>query len=139
MSNKCMTTDELKKIAVDAGFGVVDKNSKVSFFENGDHRATVHKTEDCSFWIVAEWSKAESMVPLTDAILSYIKTPVSRRSSSIYKLKIEDTRLYLIHINKYEITTTTNISAAKAYDSAGVHEAKESAEHQGIVLREETI
>lgn len=134
-----MTTDELKKIAVDAGFEVTDKNSKISFFENGDRRATVYKTEKCSFWIVAEWSNAEMIVPLTGAILSYIKTPVSRRSPSVYKLKVKGTGLYLIHINEYEITTTTNIKAAKAYDLAGVSEAKELAERQSVVLREETI
>lgn len=139
MSNKCMTTDELKKIAVDAGFGVVDKNSKVSFFENGYHRATVHKTEECSFWIIAEWSNAETMVPLTGAILNYIKTPASRRSPNVYKLKVEGTGLYLIHINEYETTVTTNKKAAKAYDSAGVYDAKVLAEKQGFVLRAEAI
>lgn len=139
MSKDYITTNELKKIAIDAGFQVADKNSKVSFFENGDHRATVHKTEECSFWIIAEWSNAETMVPLTGAILNYIKTPVSKRSPNVYKLKVEGTGLYLIHINKYEITTTTNIKAAKAYDLEGVSEARELAEHQGVVLREETV
>ena len=133
------TTEDLKKTATEVGLKVVDKNSKVSFFENGDHLATVYKTEECSFWIIAEWSNVETMVPLTGAILSYIKTPVSRRSPSVYKLKIKGTGLYLIHINEYEITTTTNIKAAKAYDLAGVSEARELAERQGIVLREETI
>lgn len=89
MSKDYITTNELKKIAIDAGFEVSDKNSKVSFFENGDHRATVYKTEKCSFWIVAEWSNAETMVPLTSAILNYIKTPVSRRSPNVYKLKVK--------------------------------------------------
>lgn len=57
----------------------------------------------------------------------------------VYKLKILDTDLYLIHINEHETTVTTNKKAAKAYDGAGVYDAKVLAEKQGFILRAEVI
>lgn len=57
----------------------------------------------------------------------------------VYKLKILDTDLYLIHINERETTVTTNKKAAKAYDGAGVYDAKVLAEKQGFALRAEVI
>lgn len=70
---------------------------------------------------------------------TYAGTPVSERESKAYKLKILNTDLYLIHINNYETTVTTNKKAAKAYDAVGVYSAKESAEKQGFALRAEVI
>lgn len=57
----------------------------------------------------------------------------------VYKLKILDTDLYLIHINEHETIVTTNKKAAKAYDGAGVYDAKALAEKQGFALRAEVI
>lgn len=133
------TTEDLKKIAAEVGLKVVDKNFKVSFFENGDHLATVSKTDPCSFWIIAEWADAKTAIPLANAILNYIKTPVDKREHGVYKLKVESTDMYLVHINEYETTVTTNKKAAKAYDSAGVYDAKVLAEKQGFALRAEAI
>ena len=133
------TTEDLKKTATEVGLKVVDKNFKVSFFENGDHLATVSKTDPCSFWIIAEWTNAKTAIPLTNAILNYIKTPVDKREHGVYKLKVESTDMYLVHINEYETTVTTNKKAAKAYDSAGVYNAKVLAEKQGFALRAEVI
>ena len=139
MSKDYITTPELINELTAAGLKVVDKNFKVSFFENGDHLATVSKIDPCSFWIVAERTDAKTMVPLTNAILNYIKTPVDKREHSVYKLKVENTGMYLTHINEYETTVTTNEKAAKAYDSAGVYDAKVLAEKQGLALRAEAI
>ena len=47
--------------------------------------------------------------------------------------------LYLIHINEYEVTVTTNKKAAKAYDSAGIYDAKVLAEKQGFALKAEVV
>lgn len=133
------TTEDLKKTAAEVGLKVVDKNFKVSFFENGDHLATVSKTDPCSFWIIAEWTDANTAIPLANAILNYIKTPVDKREHGVYKLKVESADMYLVHINEYETTVTTNKKAAKAYDSAGVYDAKVLAEKQGFALRAEAI
>ena len=133
------TTEDLKKTATEVGLKVVDKNFKVSFFENGDHLATVSKTDPCSFWIIAEWADAKTAIPLTNAILNYIKTPVDKREHGVYKLKVESTDMYLVHINEYETTVTTNKKAAKAYDGAGVYDAKVLAEKQGFTLRSEAV
>lgn len=133
------TTEDLKKTATEVGLKVVDKNFKVSFFENGDHLATVSKTDPCSFWIIAEWADAKTAIPLSNAILNYIKTPVDKREHGVYKLKVESTDMYLVYINEYETTVTTNKKAAKAYDSAGVYDAKVLAEKQGFALRAEVV
>lgn len=133
------TTEDLKKTATEVGLKVVDKNFKVSFFENGDHLATVSKTDPCSFWTIAEWADAKTAIPLTNAILNYIKTPVDKREHGVYKLKVESTDMYLVHINEYETTVTTNKKAAKAYDGAGVYDAKVLAEKQGFALRSEAV
>ena len=133
------TTEDLKKTATKVGLKVVDKNFKVSFFENGDHLATVSKTDPCSFWVIAEWADAKTAIPLTNAILNYIKTPVDKREHGVYKLKVESTDMYLVYINEYETTVTTNKKAAKAYDGAGVYDAKVLAEKQGFALRAEVV
>lgn len=133
------TTEDLKKTATEVGLKVVDKNFKVSFFENGDHLATVSKTDPCSFWIIAEWADAKTAILLTNAILNYIKTPVDKREHGVYKLKVESTDMYLVHINEYETTVTTNKKEAKAYDGAGVYDAKVLAEKQGFALRSEVV
>ncbi len=72
-------------------------------------------------------------------ICAYASTPVSKREPKTYKLKILDTDLYLIYINKNETTVTTNKKAAKAYSESGVYNAKELAEKQGFALRAEVI
>ena len=69
----------------------------------------------------------------------YASTPVDERKSKTYKMKILGTDLYLIHINNYETTVTTNKKAAKAYNASGVYDAKVSAEKQGFALRAEVI
>lgn len=69
----------------------------------------------------------------------YASTPVDERKSKIYKMKILGTDLYLIHINNYETTVTTNKKAAKAYNASDVYEAKVSAEKQGFALMAEVI
>lgn len=76
---------------------------------------------------------------LFKVMCAYASTPVSEREPKTYKLKITSTGLYLIHINEYETTVTTNKKAAKAYDASGVYNAKESAEKQGFALRAEVI
>nr|DAP99578.1 MAG TPA: hypothetical protein [Caudoviricetes sp.] len=76
-----------------------------------------------------------------NAICSYASTPVNKREPKTYKLKIlgadPQLSLYLIHINEYETTVTTNKKAAKAYSESGVYNAKELAEKQGFALRAE--
>lgn len=76
---------------------------------------------------------------LFKTMCAYASTPVSKRSPKRYKLKILDTNLYIVHINKRETTVTTNEEAAKAYGNAGVYDAKELAEKQGFALRAEVI
>ena len=73
----------------------------------------------------------------------YASTPVNKREPKAYKLKIlgadPQLSLYLIHINEYETTVTTNKKAAKAYSESGVYNAKELAEKQGFALKAEVI
>nr|DAJ31054.1 MAG TPA: hypothetical protein [Caudoviricetes sp.] len=76
---------------------------------------------------------------LFKVMCAYASTPVSEREPKTYKMKILGTGLYLIHINNYETTVTTNKKAAKAYDARGVYSAKESAEKQGFALRAEVL
>lgn len=76
---------------------------------------------------------------LFKVMCAYASTPVNKREPKTYKLKILDTDLYLIHINKHETTITTNKKAAKAYDDAGVYDAKVLAEEQGFALRAEVV
>lgn len=71
-------------------------------------------------------------------ICAYASTPVSEREPNMYKLKILDTNLYLIYINKHKATVTTNKEAAKAYDDVETYEAKALADKQGFALRAET-
>lgn len=71
------------------------------------------------------------------AMCSYASTPVSEREPDMYKLKILDTNLYLIYINKREATVTTNKKEAKVYDDVETYEAKVLADKQGFALRAE--
>ena len=75
---------------------------------------------------------------LFQIMCAYASTPVSERESNMYKLKILDTNLYLIYINKHKATVTTNKEAAKAYDDVETYEAKVLADKQGFALRAET-
>ena len=74
---------------------------------------------------------------LFQVMCAYASTPVSERESNMYKLKILDTNLYLIYINKHKATVTTNKKEAKAYDDVETYEAKVLAEKQGFALRAE--
>lgn len=74
---------------------------------------------------------------LFQVMCAYASTPVSEREPNMYKLKILDTNLYLIYINKHKATVTTNKEAAKAYDDVETYEAKELADKQGFALRAE--
>ena len=76
---------------------------------------------------------------LFKVMCSYASTPIDKRKSDTYKLKILDTNLYLVHINEYETTVTTNRKAAKVYDSTGTYNAKAFAEKQGFALRAEVV
>lgn len=76
---------------------------------------------------------------LFQVMCAYASTPVSERESNMYKLKILDTNLYLIYINKHKATVTTNKEAAKAYDDVETYEAKVLADKQGLALRAEVI
>lgn len=75
---------------------------------------------------------------LFQVMCAYASTPVSEREPNMYKLKILDTNLYLIYINKHKATVTTNKEAAKAYDDVETYEAKALADKQGFALRAET-
>lgn len=75
---------------------------------------------------------------LFQVMCAYASTPVSERESNMYKLKILDTNLYLIYINKHKATVTTNKKEAKVYDDVETYEAKVLAEKQGFALRAET-
>lgn len=76
---------------------------------------------------------------LFKVMCAYASTPVSERESNMYKLKILDTNLYLIYINKRKATVTTNKKEAKVYDDVETYEAKVLAEKQGFALRAEVI
>lgn len=75
---------------------------------------------------------------LFQVMCAYASTPVSERESKMYKLKILDTNLYLIYINKHKATVTTNKKEAKVYDDVETYEAKVLADKQGFALRAET-
>lgn len=75
---------------------------------------------------------------LFQVMCAYASTPVSEREPNMYKLKILDTNLYLIYINKRKATVTTNKKEAKVYDDVETYEAKVLADKQGFALRAET-
>ncbi len=82
---------------------------------------------------------AAALLHINDAANSVRDLIARIEREDVYKLKILDTDLYLIHINEHETTVTTNKKAAKAYDGAGVYDAKVLAEKQGFALRAEVI
>lgn len=74
---------------------------------------------------------------LFQVMCAYASTPVSEREPNMYKLKILDTNLYLIYINKHKATVTTNKKEAKVYDDVETYEAKVLADKQGFALKAE--
>lgn len=97
-------------------------------------------TDQYGYKLVDEETKiAAALLHINDAANSVRDLIARIEREGVYKLKILDTDLYLIHINEHETTVTTNKKAAKAYDGAGVYDAKVLAEKQGFALRAEVI
>lgn len=90
-------------------------------------------------FVYTETKIAAALLHINDAANSVRDLIARIERESVYKLKILDTDLYLIYINEHETTVTTNKKAAKAYDGAGVYDAKVLAEKQGFALRAEVI
>ena len=76
---------------------------------------------------------------MINAILCYVNTPVSKRTTKECKLKVHDTDLYLNYISDHDMTVTTNKKAAKAYNDADVYSAKVAADKQGVALVVEMV
>lgn len=74
-----------------------------------------------------------------DTLYRYASTPLDRRKEQLYKMRIEDTSLYLIHINEVQMTITSNERAAKAYIKCDADEAYMLANKQGVILSIEEI
>lgn len=97
-------------------------------------------TDQYGYKLVDEETKIAAALLHINDIANSVRDLIARiEREDVYKLKILDTDLYLIHINEHETTVTTNKKAAKAYDSAGVYDAKVLAEKQGFALRAEVI
>ena len=97
-------------------------------------------TDQYGYKLVDEETKIAAALLHINDIANSVRDLIARiEREDVYKLKILDTDLYLIHINEHETTVTTNKKAAKADDSAGVYDAKVLAEKQGFALRAEVI
>lgn len=141
MSLKYMTTKEFEESVEALGFEIEHKTGyKENFIdacENGDTIAYVERGRQCMMTVKRTAEHNHNL--LFKVLYAYASTPVSEREPKTYKLKVLDTNMYLIHINEHETTVTTNKKAAKAYDDAGVYDAKVLAEKQGLALRAEAI
>lgn len=140
--NKYMTTRKFIESVEALGFKTEHRNGYsmkyIDIYEGSDIIAFVSTNKHCMLDVV-RFTKENDHQLLFKILCAYASTPVSERGPKTYKLKIIGTDLYLIHINNYETTITTNKKAAKVYDDAGVYEAKVSAENQGFALRAEAI
>ena len=142
MSKDYITTSELIEFLTREGYRAIETTDSY-----GDcievHEGTVPvgsvRTDALYTLKVSACLPEEYRKRLLGSLYDYAKTPIDAREPRVYKLKILDTSLYLIHINEHETTVTTNKKAAKAYDDAGVYDAKVLAEKQGFALRAEVI
>lgn len=140
---KYMTTEQFIESVEALGFEVrTNKTYDVNFvdIQDKDGETTAYVDASVQYKMsVRKVTEGYDYNTLFQIMCAYASTPVSEREPKMYKLKILDTNLYLIHINEYETTVTTNRKAAKAYDSASVCDAKVLAEKQGFALRAEVI
>ena len=140
--NKYMTTRKFIESVEALGFKTEHRNGYsmkyIDVYEDRDIIAFV-STDKCCMLDVVRFASEHDHQLLFKILCAYASTPVGEREPKVYKLKILDTDLYLININKRETTVTTNKEAAKAYDSAGTYDAKVLAEKQGFALRAEAI
>ncbi len=142
MSKDYITTNELVEFLTREGYRAIETTDSY-----GDcievHEGTVPvgsvRTDALYTLKVSACLPEDYRERLLGILYAYAKTPIDAREPRAYKLKILDTSLYLIHINEHETTVTTNKKAAKAYDDAGVYDAKVLAEKQGFALRAEVI
>ena len=142
MSKDYITTNELVEFLTREGYRAIETTDSY-----GDcievHEGTVPvgsvRTDALYTLKVSACLPEDYRERLLGILYAYAKTPIDAREPRAYKLKILDTSLYLIHINEHETTVTTNKKAAKAYDDAGVYDAKVLAEKQGFALRAEAI
>lgn len=137
-----MTTEQFERLLRKLGFRAEDDSrygrNYINVYENDDMIAYIDTDRRCVMRATKE-AENDSHELLFKIIRAYANTPVCERDPKTYKLKILYTDLYLIHINEHETTVTTNKKAAKAYDDAGVYDAKVLAEKQGFALRAEVI
>lgn len=140
--SKVMTTkkfiESVEALGFMAEYGSNYSTSSIDVYEGG-HMIAYVETDNEYAMTVKRGSEGRDHSLLFKVMCEYASTPVGERDPKTYKLKILDTDLYLIHINEHETTVTTNKKAAKAYDDAGVHDAKVLAEKQGFALRAEVI
>ena len=141
MSLKYMTTNEFVASVKALGLRTIaNKNYGVNFIDiqdkNGDTIA--HVDVDIQGKMnVRKITEGYDHNTLFQVMCAYASTPVSERESNMYKLKILDTNLYLVYINKRKATVTTNKKEAKVYDDVETYEAKVLADKQGFALRAE--
>nr|DAI23982.1 MAG TPA: hypothetical protein [Caudoviricetes sp.] len=112
---------------------------KLSNIEYAGHELSEVTNQHGDNLVYTETKIAAALLHINDAANSVRDLIAKIEREDVYKLKILDTDLYLIHINEHETTVTTNKKAAKAYDGAGVYDAKVLAEKQGFALRAEVI
>lgn len=112
---------------------------KLSNIEYAEHGLSEVTDQYGDKLVDTETEIATALLHMNDAANSVRDLIARIEREDVYKLKILDTDLYLIHINEHETTVTTNKKAAKAYDGAGVYDAKMLAEKQGFALRAEVV
>lgn len=139
MSLKHMTTKEFLKMIDVIGLKADIRAESIDIHLDGRRCATVYRHKMLSFEMNTETLDNRTAAFLADTVLCYVKTPVDKRTPRACKLKIHDTGLYLIYINKQKITVTTNKKAAKVYNDAETYDAKVFAEKQGVALAVEMV
>lgn len=139
MSLNYMTTKEFLRVVEGIGLKVDIRAATLDIYLDAHQCATINRHKLLSFEVSTEELGQGQTTLLINAILCYVNTPVSKRTTKECKLKVYDTDLYLNYISDHDMTVTANKKAAKAYNDADVYSAKVAADKQGVALVVETV
>ena len=139
MSLNYMTTKEFLRVVEGIGLKVDIRAATLDIYLDAHQCATINRHKLLSFEVNTEELGQGQTSLLINAILCYVNTPVSKRTTKECKLKVYDTDLYLNYISDHDMTVTKNKKAAKAYNDADVYSAKVAADKQGVALVVEVV
>ena len=139
MKLEYMTTKDFLKVVEGIGLKVDIRAATLDIYLDAHKCATINRHKLLSFEVNTEELGQGQTSLLINAILCYVNTPVSKRTTKECKLKVYDTDLYLNYISDHDMTVTKNKKAAKTYNDADVYSAKVAADNQGVALTVEMV